>query len=175
MPRWGFATICAGLILSNCAWSTLGSYYWLQPGGVKPPGFEFIWRLSAQCQVGLFYFAYLIGLGLVRIGNYSPFVTRHETLLSRVGLCHAVLFGLACLSSGACQQSEYVLWGGVNIMLPLVSCQPLHLSQPYGACRVRALPFSTTRASRPLAPLPATLDRTLTTSSRAVPALSMRS
>ena len=75
----------------------------------------------AQCQVALFYFAYLIGLSLARSGGFhSAWVEKNALLLSRVGLAHSVLFGLITLSPTLCQQHEYVLWGGVNIMLPLV-------------------------------------------------------
>ena len=69
----------------------------------------------------MFYFAYQLGLAFNRIGGYSPFVARHEALLSRFGLLHSLCFGLLCLSPTACLQHEYVLWGGVNIMPPLLS------------------------------------------------------
>jgi len=118
---WPFATIAIGQILSNCGWSVLGACYWLQPSGYKYPGFEFVWRLSAQCQVSLFYFAYCIGLAFNRIGGCSAFVAKHELLLSRIGLAHALAFGIVCLSPQWCLQHEYVLWGGLNILFPLLS------------------------------------------------------
>lgn len=116
-----FASIAVGQILSNCGWSTLGAVYWLQPGGRRFWGFETAWRLSAQFQVTLFIFAYALGQRFNRMGAVSPFVSRHETLLSSLGVAHAVLFGLVCLSPTTCHQHEYVLWGGANIMLPLLS------------------------------------------------------
>lgn len=118
---WSFASLAVGAILSNASWSLLGACYWLQPGGLRFPGFEACWRLSAQCQVALFYFAYCLGLAFCRIGGISPTAVRHETLLSRCGMAHALAFGLLCLSPHTCLQHEYVLWGGVNIMPPLLS------------------------------------------------------
>ena len=118
---WSFASLATGAILSNAGWSLLGACYWLQPGGRRFLGFEACWRLSAQCQVVLFYFAYCLGLAFSRIGGINQSAVRHETLLSRCGLAHALAFGLLCLSPHTCLQDEYVLWGGVNIMPPLLS------------------------------------------------------
>lgn len=116
-----FAFLALGQIISNFGWSLLGTMYWLQPGGQRGVAFEIFWRLSAQCQVALFYFAYRIGLTYNRMGDFSPFMAKHELHFSRAGLVHALAFGIVCLSPATCQQHEYVLWGGINIMFPLVS------------------------------------------------------
>ena len=118
---WSFATVACGLMFANGIWCSFGSLYWLQPGGRKIYGFEVLWRLNAQCQAALLYFSYLICLTLVRIGGLCPPITRHERTLARVALFHAVVFGLICLLPSACQQHEYVLWGGANIMPPFLS------------------------------------------------------
>jgi hypothetical protein len=150
---WTFGTVALGAILSNGLWSCLGAFYWLQPGGNHGPLFQFLWRASAQCQVSLFYFAYLAGLAFVRVAGLSPFVTRHELLLSRLGLFHSIAFGLVTLSPTACKQHEYVLWGGVNIMLPLVrpplTPPPLAPSQPLSAPRSPAQPAQPPGSSPP--------------------------
>lgn len=94
---------------------------WACPGGRRPLGFELLWRLSAQFQVPIYYFAYHVGLAFLRVGGLAPRVTAHERALSRLGLCHAVAFGAITLFPALCQQHEYVLWGGFNILLPLLS------------------------------------------------------
>ena len=142
--------LALGLMLANSYWSLLGAIYWLQPGGYKFPGFETVWRLSAMGQVVLLHNAYRLGLLYNRLGGLFPFISRHERLLARLALLHAVLFGLSCLSSHTCLQNECtrttarlavhssccsrllsssllllacpdVLWGGVNILPPLLS------------------------------------------------------
>ena len=121
---WRFRDIALSLIISNSVWSFLGASYWLQPNAVRARlgvGFELLWRTHAQCQVALIYFAYLTMFTLVRIGNLSPLVTRHERLLSRLAAVHVIAFGLVCAHPSACDQKEYVLWGGINIMPPLLS------------------------------------------------------
>ena len=115
-----FATVASGLMLSNGIWSSLGALYWLQPGGRKIVGFELLWRLNAQCQASLLYFAYRVALTLVRISALCPAITRHERTLERVARVHAICFGAVCLIPSACAQPDYVLWGGLNIMPPLV-------------------------------------------------------
>ena len=115
-----FATVASGLMLSNAIWSGLGALYWWQPGGRKIVGFEVLWRLNAQCQASLLYFAYRVALTLVRISALCPAITRHERALERVARVHAICFGAVCLIPSACAQRDYVLWGGLNIMPPLV-------------------------------------------------------
>lgn len=101
--------------------SRVAQSYWLQPGGRKPVGFEVLWRLNAQCQAALIYFAYLIGLSITRISASSAAITRRELMLSRFALLHAAAFGLVTVFPAACQQHEYVLWGGIHIMPPLLT------------------------------------------------------
>jgi len=48
-------------------------------------------------------------------------ITRHEKMWSRLALVHALLFAGVCAVPRACQQHEYVLWGGVHIMPPLLT------------------------------------------------------
>lgn len=124
-PRpWRFRHTALCLIVSNSVWSFLGASYWLQPNAVRVRlgwGFEVLWRTHAQCQVALIYFAYLTMFTLVRIGNLSEWVTRHELALSRLALAHVLAFGAVCAIPWACEQKEYVLWGGVNIMPPLLT------------------------------------------------------
>lgn len=160
-----FATIALGAIISNTGWSTLGACYWGQPGGRKFAGFELVWRMSAQCQVALFYFHYCIGLAYNRLGGYSPWLARHEHTLRRLGLAHALAFGFTCLSPRGCQQHEYVLWGGVNIMFPLVRIRNSHL--PHGAHSLCGAPSPSSSPS----PAPLLRDDALPLPDAAVPCL----
>jgi len=122
--RWRFGTLAVMLMATNSLWSVVGASYWLQPGGSRWPSadsFEVLWRINSQCQAMLIYVAYLVALTLIRVGEVWPTVSRHETTLTRLALAHAMVFGLVCLWPGVCEQPDYVLWGGVNIMPPLLT------------------------------------------------------
>jgi hypothetical protein len=122
--RWSFGTLAVTLMATNGVWASVGASYWLQPGGQRwptPEIFEVLWRINSLCQALLIYVAYLVALTIIRIGGVWPAVARHEPLLLRLALVHAAIFGLVCLWPGLCAQRDYVLWGGVNIMPPLLT------------------------------------------------------
>ena len=122
--RWSFGTLAVSLMATNGVWASVGASYWLQPGGQRwptPEIFEVLWRINSLCQALLIYVAYLVALTIIRIGGVWPAVARHEPLLLRLALVHAAIFGLVCLWPGLCAQRDYVLWGGVNIMPPLLT------------------------------------------------------
>ena len=121
---WSFGTLAVTLMATNGVWASVGASYWLQPGGQRwptPEIFEVLWRINSLCQALLIYVAYLVALTIIRIGGVWPAVARHEPLLLRLAFVHAAIFGLVCLWPGLCAQRDYVLWGGVNIMPPLLT------------------------------------------------------
>jgi len=124
VTRWCFGTLAVALMATNAIWSIVGASYWLQPGGCQwptPASFDILWRINSQCQALLIYVAYLVALTIVRIGAVWPVVVQHEAILTRLALAHALLFGTVCLLPDLCEQQDYVLWGGLNIMPPLIT------------------------------------------------------
>ena len=119
-----FSSVAFAYMCSNCAWSALGASFWTQPGGtVGWPGerlFEILWRLNAQGQAVLLFFAWRIFFALNAAAAIWPSISRNERVLRRVTTAHSLAFGLVTLLPSQCQLHEYVLFGGTQIMFAFV-------------------------------------------------------